>query len=72
MLGEPVTRIEFSMPKAVAGKVSVDISDAAAATLDGGTKSVTLELKEPVGENGAAVAGIFRLKRNIHRRTRCL
>ena len=59
VLGEPVTRIEFSMPKAVAGKVSVDISDAAAATLDGGTKSVTLELKEPVGENGAAVAGIF-------------
>ena len=59
ILGEPVTRIEFSMPQAIAGKVSVDVTDASTATLGEGTNSMILDLKKPVGENEPVVAGIF-------------
>ncbi len=59
ILGEPVTRIEFSMPQEIAGKVSVDVTDASTATLGDGTNSMILDLKEPIGENEFAVAGIF-------------
>ena len=58
-LGEPVTRIEFSMPQAIAGKVSVDVTDLSSATLGEGTNSMILDLKEPIGENEPVVAGIF-------------
>ncbi len=59
VLGEPVTRIEFSMPRAMAGTVSVDVTDASTAALSEGTNSMILDLKEPVGENEPVVAGIF-------------
>lgn len=63
ILGEPVTRIEFSMPNAVAGKVSVDVTDASTASLDEGVNRITLTLKTPIGESEdgteSAIAGIF-------------
>lgn len=63
ILGEPVTRIEFAMPQAVAGTVSVDVSDASTAKLGGGVDGMTLELKDPIDESAdgtkSAVAGIF-------------
>ncbi len=63
LLGEPVTRIEFSMPQPVAGKMSVDVTDASTASLDEGVNGITLTLKKPIDESGdgveSAVAGIF-------------
>lgn len=59
ILGEPVTRIEFTMPQAVAGNLSVDVTDASTATLSGGVKGMTLKLGTPLDEGGVAVAGIF-------------
>jgi len=63
VLGEPVKRIEFTMPQAVAGKVSVDVSDASTASLGEGVNGMTLELREPIDESAdgtdVAVAGIF-------------
>lgn len=59
VLGEPLTRIEFSMPQAIAGTVSVNVTDASTATLGSGTNSMVLDLKDPIGENESAVAGIF-------------
>ena len=62
-LGEPVKRIEFTMPQAVAGKVSVDVTDASTASLDEGVNGMTLELRKPIDESAdgtdVAVAGIF-------------
>lgn len=60
-LGEPVTTIEFSMPENIAGKVGVDITDAATASLSGGKTSITLELADPLTDEASsvAVAGIF-------------
>ena len=63
VLGEPVKRIEFTMPQAVAGKVSVDVTDASTVSLGGGVNGMTLELREPIDEStdgtDVAVAGIF-------------
>lgn len=58
-LGEPVTRIEFSMPRPAVGKVIVDVADPSSATLGDGTNSIVLDLAEPLDESGSAVAGIF-------------
>ncbi len=62
-LGEPVNRIEFTMPQAIAGKVAVDVTDASTATLSEGVSGMILDLKSPIGESAdgteAAVAGIF-------------
>ena len=62
-LGEPVNRIEFTMPQAIAGKVAVDVTDASAATLSEGVSGMILNLKSPIDESAdgteAAVAGIF-------------
>ena len=59
--GEPVTTIEFSMPKNIAGQVSVDVTDASTAALSGGSSSMTLELADPLTDEASsvAVAGIF-------------
>ena len=59
--GEPVTTIEFSMPKNIAGQVSVDVTDASTAALSGGSSSMTLELAGPLTDEASsvAVAGIF-------------
>lgn len=61
VLGEPVTRIEFTMPRPVAGSVSVDVSDASTASLSGGVASMRLDLKAPIEDKvgSEAVAGIF-------------
>lgn len=58
-LGEPVTRIEFSMPRPSVGKVVVDVTDPASAALEEGSNAVVLDLAEPLDEYGFAVAGIF-------------
>lgn len=63
LLGEPVKRIEFTMPRAVAGNVSVDVTDASTASLGDGVNGMTLELRNPIDESAdgteVAVAGIF-------------
>ena len=61
VLGEPVTRIEFTMPRPVAGSVSVDVADASTASLPGGVASMRLDLKAPIEDKvgSEAVAGIF-------------
>lgn len=60
-LGEPVRTIEFTMPKPVAGTVSVDVTDPSSATLQNGTSTMTLNLSEPIDgtEGDFALAGIF-------------
>lgn len=57
--GEPVTRIEFSMPRPVVGNLTVDVTDAGSAALENGTNSVSLDLATPLDASGFAVAGIF-------------
>ena len=57
--GEPLTRIEFSMPKPVVGDLKVDVTDAGSAVLENGTNSVALDLATPLDGSGSAVAGIF-------------
>ena len=57
--GEPLTRIEFSMPKPVVGDLKVDVTDAGLAVLENGTNSVALDLVIPLDGAGSAVAGIF-------------
>ncbi len=59
VLGEPVKRIEFTMPQVVVGKVSVDVTDASTASLGEGRNEVTLELRNPIDASESAVAGIF-------------
>ena len=63
VLGEPVNRIEFTMPQAIAGKVAVDVTDASTATLSEGVNGMILELGTPIDESAdgskSAVAGIF-------------
>lgn len=63
VLGEPVKRIEVTMPQAVAGKVSVDVTDASTASFGEGVNGLTLELRNPIDESAdgteVAVAGIF-------------
>lgn len=62
-LGEPVKRIEFTMPQSFAGTVSVDVTDASSASLGGKQNSMVLNLKTPVDEssdgNDFALAAIF-------------
>lgn len=63
VLGEPVKRIEVTMPQAVAGKVSVDVTDASTVSFGEGVNGLTLELRNPIDESAdgteVAVAGIF-------------
>lgn len=63
VLGEPVARIEFTMPRSVAGKISVDVSDISSARLEDGAGSMTLELRNPINESkdasDFALCGIF-------------
>lgn len=63
LLGEPVKRIEVTMPQAVAGKVSVDVTDASTVSFGEGVNGLTLELRNPIDESAdgteVAVAGIF-------------
>lgn len=61
VLGEPVKRIEFTMPSPVAGDVSVDVTDPSAANLSNGKAGMRLDLKTPIEDKdgSAAVAGIF-------------
>ncbi len=63
VLGEPVSRVEFTMPRPVAGKVSLDVTDFYSAALSEGVEGISLELKSLIDESGdgavAAVAGIF-------------
>lgn len=63
LLGEPVKRIEFTMPRAVAGNVSVDVTDASTVSFGEGVNGLTLELRNPIDESAdgteVAVAGIF-------------
>ncbi len=64
LLGEPVERIEFSMPQCLAGTVSVDVTDASSAALSAGSSTVTLTLKQSLSESSGeekryAPAAIF-------------
>lgn len=63
LLGEPVKRIEVTMLQAVAGKVSVDVTDASTVSFGEGVNGLTLELRNPIDESAdgteVAVAGIF-------------
>ena len=51
LLGEPVERIEFTMPQAVAGTLSVDVTDASGAALSSSTTSIKLSLKQSLSES---------------------
>ncbi len=64
LLGEPVERIEFTMPQAVAGTLGVDVIDASGASLSSGTSTVRLSLKQSLSESASdlkqyAAAAIF-------------
>lgn len=62
-LGEPITEIRFTMPKPVAGTVSVDVTDPSSAYLSDGTNAISLTLRHPLEESAdgssVALAGIF-------------
>ncbi len=58
-LGEPLSRIEFSMPQNVAGQVSVDVTDPSLVSLADGSNDMTLKLTVALDEGGEAVAAIF-------------
>ena len=51
LLGEPVERIEFTMPQAIAGTLSVDVTDASGASLSSSTTSVKVSLKQSLSES---------------------
>lgn len=64
ILGEPVTKIEFSMPQAVAGEFDVDVTDASVSAIQNGASGITMVLGTPLDESPAgarqyAVAAIF-------------
>lgn len=68
ILGEPVERIELTMPQAVTGTLSVDISDGQTSFAGGGSgsdgRTVTMVLGTPMGESSGyaydyAAAGIY-------------
>jgi hypothetical protein len=64
LLGEPVERIEFTMPQAVAGTLSVDVTDAPGAALSSSTTSIKVSLKQSLSESSSnskqyAAAAIF-------------
>jgi len=50
-LGEPIQRIEFEMPQAIAGTVTADVTDPLSASLSSGSTTVTIELSEPLQES---------------------
>ena len=56
---EPLTEIEFSMPQAIVGELSVDVADPSSVSLSGGGRSVNLELDKPISVSESAVAGII-------------
>ncbi|MCQ2134478.1 MAG: fimbrillin family protein [Bacteroidales bacterium] len=67
-LGEPVEKIEFTMPQAMAGSVTVDVTDGSAEFSAGGTgydgRTVTMVLDGKMGESvnaryDYAAAGIY-------------
>ncbi len=51
LLGEPVERIEFTMPQTLAGKLNVDVTDASTAKLSAGSCTVTVNLKQTLSES---------------------
>lgn len=64
LLGEPVSKIVFTMPQAVAGELEVDASNPESAVLKNGTETVEMRLASPIDESGAdgmqdAIAAIF-------------
>ena len=65
LLGEPIERIEFTMPQAIAGTLSVDVTDASGASLSSGsTTTVKLSLNQSLSESTSdskqyAAAAIF-------------
>lgn len=54
-LGEPVEKIEFSMPQAIAGSLVVDVTDGSSDFTGGGAgydgRTVTMVLDQPIGES---------------------
>lgn len=60
VLGEPVERIDISMPQDIAGTVSVDLESGNASLTDG-SSGISLELEDPLeaGDGGFATAAIF-------------
>ena len=57
--GETVERIVFTMPANVAGTVTADVSNTNGLTLtSGGTNTISLNLKEPIGPSAADGNGI--------------
>ncbi len=64
LLGEPIERIEFTMPQAVAGTLSVDVTDASGASLTSSSTTVKVSLKQSLSESTSeskqyAAAAIF-------------
>ena len=64
LLGEPVKKIRFSMPKPVAGILTADITDPSSPAVTQGSNRIDLELAEPLEESPAearqySVAGII-------------
>lgn len=64
LLGEPVKKIRFSMPKPVAGILTADITDPSSPAVTQGNNRIELELAEPLEESPAearqySVAGII-------------
>lgn len=58
LLGEAVESIEFTMPQAVAGTVTVDLTDGSASLSDGVT-TISLEPQAPFGEESYVSAAIY-------------
>ena len=58
LLGEAVESIEFTMPQAVAGTVTVDLTDGSASLSDGVT-TISLEPRAPFGEESYVSAAIY-------------
>lgn len=64
LLGEPVRKIRFSMPKAVAGTLTADITDPSSTSVADGSTEMVLLLEEPLEESTSSsrqysVAGII-------------
>jgi len=63
LLGEPITKIKFSMPNPIAGTITVDVTDPSQYTLSNGTSEMTIEIADGLEESSStkeyAVAGIL-------------
>lgn len=59
VLGEPVTRIEFSMPQAVSGDVRLNLSDGTALLSGTSSSKMVIDLDDPVQNGEFISAGIF-------------